>query len=387
VQGDGRSRAEEPEGAEGARRDDVAVEEVAGPAPEHVDVNGHRQSPLSTAPASSAPAPPTPAAGAVPGPVPQGAEAPVPPPASPPPPFPHLPPHPDPPQTHPQPAYSQQAYPPQAYAPQASAPQAHPPQPPFAPTGFGPPPAGFPGTGPPSASPPGTPAGRTHKWGLGAFLLAELAFLVCSFLVGVLLLDPEAPSVPQLGVAVAVPTLVAAGIAIAATLVRGNGPARDLGLVWSWRDVGAGVAFGLGGLVLTTVAAMVWVSIVGPDVNSAVGTAFDGQRAAWPAALGIALLVVIVAPLCEEILYRGLLWGALERIGANRWLCFAVTTLVFALFHFELERAPLLLVISIPIGLARLYTGRLLAGIIAHQINNFLPGVVLFLALTGGIAV
>ncbi|OZM78480.1 CPBP family intramembrane metalloprotease [Pseudonocardia sp. MH-G8] len=227
---------------------------------------------------------------------------------------------------------------------------------------------------------------RTHRWGLGAFALAELAFLACSFLVGVLLIDPEAPSVSQLGIAVAVPTLVAAGVAIAATRLRGNGPVKDLRLVWSWRDVGAGVAFGLGGLFVTTVAAMVWVSIVGPDVNSAVGTAFDGQRAAWPAALGIALLVVIVAPLCEEILYRGLLWGALERIGANRWMCFGVTTLVFALFHFELERAPLLLVISIPIGLARLYTGRLLASIIAHQINNFLPGVVLFLAMTGNIA-
>jgi membrane protease YdiL (CAAX protease family) len=297
-----------------------------------------------------------------------------------------------------QPPFPQAAAPQPPPFPQAAAPQpppfpqaATPQQPPFPQfTGGAVPPPGFP-VGPPPTAPPQPPTPpaaprRTHRWGLGAFALAELAFLVCSVLVAWFLVDPDAPSVSQLGIAVAVPTLVAAGVAIAATRLRGNGPVKDLRLVWSWRDVGAGLAFGIGGLFLTTIAAMVWVSIVGPDVNSAVGAAFEGQRAGWPAALGIALLFVVVAPICEEILYRGLLWGALERIGANRWVCFAVTTFVFALFHFEPERAPLLLVISIPIGLARLYTGRLLAGIIAHQVNNFLPGVVVFLALTGNIA-
>ena len=28
----------------------------------------------------------------------------------------------------------------------------------------------------------------------------------------------------------------------------------------------------------------------------------------------IFLIVVLVAPLCEEIVYRGLLWGAVERL-------------------------------------------------------------------------
>ena len=95
------------------------------------------------------------------------------------------------------------------------------------------------------------------------------------------------------------------------------------------------------------------------------------------------MIVVFVAPLCEEIVYRGLLWGAVERLGANRWWALGVTTFVFALAHFEFTRTPLLLVVAIPIGIARVITGRLPAGVIAHQINNLLPGVVLMLGLLG----
>ena len=70
-------------------------------------------------------------------------------------------------------------------------------------------------------------------------------------------------------------------------------------------------------------------------------------------------------------------------MGANRWWALAVTTIVFALAHFELSRTPLLLVVAIPIGIARVITGRLSAGVIAHQINNLLPGLVLMLGLLG----
>ena len=88
-------------------------------------------------------------------------------------------------------------------------------------------------------------------------------------------------------------------------------------------------------------------------------------------------------PARKVIVYRGLLWGAVERLGANRWWALAITTFVFALAHFEFSRTPLLLVVAIPIGIARVITGRLPAGVIAHQINNLLPGVVLMLGLLG----
>lgn len=237
-----------------------------------------------------------------------------------------------------------------------------------------------------SFDPPREP--RTHRWGVPAFLLVEAVFLLLSGAVALALVDvgPDGTPVLTVGVflaATVVPTVAAAAVALLVTRLRGNGPRIDLGLVWSWRDVGIGLAFGFGGLFLSAAAAAAWFSVVGPDVNSALGDALDGLRASWPVALAIMVAVVVVAPFCEEVLYRGLLWGAVEKLGAGPWLAFGITTVVFAFAHFELLRAPLLLVISIPIGLARVFTGRLVASIVAHQFNNLLPGVAVFLMLIG----
>jgi membrane protease YdiL (CAAX protease family) len=135
---------------------------------------------------------------------------------------------------------------------------------------------------------------------------------------------------------------------------------------------------------VTVPASLIYANIVGIDeANSAVGQVFAGRTAPLGVALMVFFAVWLVAPICEEIVYRGLLWGAMEKHGATRWWAFALTTLVFALAHFEFTRTPLLLVISIPIGLARLYTGRLIAPIVAHQVNNLLPALALLGLLLG----
>jgi membrane protease YdiL (CAAX protease family) len=231
-------------------------------------------------------------------------------------------------------------------------------------------------------------APRTHRWGIPAFLLAEAVFLLTSIVVGFALFTEAPDGTPQFGVAAflaatTVPTVAAAAVALLVTRLRGNGPRIDLGLRWTARDVGIGLGLGFAGLFVSTAAAALWVSIVGPTVGSAVGDALAGLRAPWPLALAVVVAVVVVAPVCEEILYRGLLWGAVEKLGAGPWLAYGVTTVVFALAHLEVLRAPLLLVVALPIGLARLITGRLPASIVAHAFNNLLPGVAVFLMLVG----
>jgi membrane protease YdiL (CAAX protease family) len=208
-------------------------------------------------------------------------------------------------------------------------------------------------------------------------------FLAASALVALLVIGDGPVQVGVLAVAIGVPSVVAAAVAVVITLVRGNGPFVDLRLRWSGRELGLGLAFGFGGLFLSLPAAAVYVSVVGEDASSAVGDIFGGLVATPAEALLIAALVVLVVPLCEEILYRGLLWGGLTRLGANAWVAFGVTTVIFALAHFEWPRVILLLVVALPIGLARIYGNGLLAPIVAHQVNNLLPGVGLYLMLTG----
>lgn len=273
--------------------------------------------------------------------------------------------------------YAQGAYPPGQPYPLGPYPPAAP-NPPAAPY-----PAPSIGRQPPPRTSWAAPAPtRTHRWGLGAYLVAEAVFLLTSALVGIVLVGDAGPTAGTLAVALSVPTVLAATTALLITRVRGNGPRIDLALGWSWREVGLGLAFGFGGLALTIPASIVYVAIVGEDATSAVGDVFGGIRAGPAMAALVLVSVVFVAPMCEEILYRGLLWGGIEKI-AGRWVAFAVSTLLFAIAHFEFTRTPLLLVVAIPIAIARLYTGRLLPSIIAHQINNLLPGIALVLGLLG----
>jgi membrane protease YdiL (CAAX protease family) len=185
------------------------------------------------------------------------------------------------------------------------------------------------------------------------------------------------------------PTVIAAAVAVLCTVVRGNGPFEDLRLAWSWADVRTGLKFGAIGLVSTTVGAFLWTQAVGPEnADSAIGALVENQPMSVSAAVIMFGYVWLIGPVCEEIIYRGLLWGAVERLHWGnekwgRWAAFLLSTAVFAVSHLEPLRTTLLLVIAIPIGLARLVTGRLAGSVIAHQLNNFLPALAILLTSLG----
>ncbi|MBC3190761.1 CPBP family intramembrane metalloprotease [Pseudonocardia sp. C8] len=245
-----------------------------------------------------------------------------------------------------------------------------------------------PGGWPPDPGRPRGPFGLTPsptprvRWGLWAFGVVELVFLGSSAVLG---LTVGVDSAPEVLLAIAVPTLLAALTSILWTTWRGDGPAADLGLRFRWEDVGVGLLVGVTGLFVTVPAAVGYLYLVGPDLSTSIGVAFEGIRASWPVALAVMFGVVVVAPVCEEVVYRGLLWNAVAKWISRPWLVYLVTTAVFALAHLELLRAPLLFVVALPLGVARLLTGRLTASIVAHAVNNFLPGLALALMLVGAL--
>lgn len=227
---------------------------------------------------------------------------------------------------------------------------------------------------------------------LAVFAAAQLVWLASAVLVSVPFSVPDGPlPLPALLAALVVPTTLAAVAAVAGTALLGGGPRqarvpRELAFRWRLRDVGLGVAIGTGGLVITIPAAALWSSWVGgDDANSALGEAFAGRTLPPAAAIAVFLVVWLLAPLGEEVLFRGVLWRALEQWRWNRWAIFAVTSAVFSIAHMELLRTPLLLVISVPVGLARMFTGNLLTSVVAHQTNNFLPALALLLITTGAL--
>ncbi|KHF45469.1 CPBP family intramembrane glutamic endopeptidase [Saccharomonospora viridis] len=232
---------------------------------------------------------------------------------------------------------------------------------------------------------------RTHRWGFGAFLFVEGVLLATAAFVGAVLGPNTVESLPVRDVLIGTmtPTVFAALVALAITKLRGNGPAADLCLVWRWDDVKIGLKFGVLGLVCTVVGVLVWTRAVGEDnATSAIRMLVEDKPMSMSAAVTMFLYLWLLGPICEEIIYRGLLWGAAERLGwgSERWgrfAAFVLSTAVFAVSHLEPLRTSLLLVIAIPIGLARLVTGRLLGSIVAHQMNNFLPALAILLTSLG----
>lgn len=224
----------------------------------------------------------------------------------------------------------------------------------------------------------------SHRWGFGAFLLV-MAVLLLSAVFLAAILDPHPHgntiTVTDVLVGTIVPTMLAAGVAVLATVVRGNGPVVDLRLRVRWADVRTGFKIGAAGMLLTIVAAVAWTRIFG--ATSAIDSALDGGRMPITAAIVMFLYVWLVGPICEEIIFRGLLWGAIQRQDWGRWAAFGLSTAIFAASHLEPIRTTLLLVLAIPIGFARLVTGRLPASVIAHQMNNFLPAVAMLLVAMG----
>jgi membrane protease YdiL (CAAX protease family) len=226
-----------------------------------------------------------------------------------------------------------------------------------------------------------------QRWGFGAFLLVEAVFVCSAVFVAALAKTSGAiagKSLPFFMVGLIAPTVLAATVAVVITTVRGNGPLIDLRLRWNWHDVKVGLQLGLVGLVLTYLAAVIWVNAVGQgNATSAIGALVDNASLPVAAAVVLFLYVCFLGPLCEEIIYRGLLWGAIERQGWSRWAAFVLSTMIFAASHLEPLRTSLLIIIGLPIGMARLITRRLTASVVAHVVNNFLPGLTMLLVSIG----
>ena len=96
-----------------------------------------------------------------------------------------------------------------------------------------------------------------------------------------------------------------------------------------------------------------------------------------PTLIFFVVMAVVVAPIAEEILFRGILYPAIKQIGYPR-LAAIGTALLFALFHINLLTFASLTVVAL--GLIALYefTDNLLAPITAHAVFNASNLIMLF---------
>ena len=81
------------------------------------------------------------------------------------------------------------------------------------------------------------------------------------------------------------------------------------------------------------------------------------------------LVLAVLAPLVEELVFRGLLYGWLESRW-NSWVAFALSSLAFAAAHYEPAHILLVLPLGLLFGWLRRRSDSLVPSLVAHAANN-----------------
>ena len=216
------------------------------------------------------------------------------------------------------------------------------------------------------------------RWGLGDAWLGLLIANVAALVGGVLVLtlsgnvDSASDELP-LGVIALMQLPLWAGyltMPLVAARRKGNGVVADFGLrVRAW-DVPVGLVIGvLTQVVLVPLVYLPIFQIIGERDVSADARALT-DRAEDP--FGVVLLVLIVvigAPIVEELFFRGLLLRSAERKWGKVWAVI-VSSLVFGAVHLQPLQFPALVAVGAVFALLTLRTGRLGPAIFAHVAFN-----------------
>ncbi len=150
-----------------------------------------------------------------------------------------------------------------------------------------------------------------------------------------------------------------------------------------WSDIGwgaVGMLAAYGGSILLALLAqwlMTWVDLEQPQ-NLGLSVLTPGIE------MGLALLVlVVIGPIVEELIFRGYLYGKLEALKVGFWLRTVVVSVLFALAHFQWNIALDVFVLSVIMCILREKTGSLWPAIVMHMLKN---GVAFYLMFVNPLA-
>lgn len=86
---------------------------------------------------------------------------------------------------------------------------------------------------------------------------------------------------------------------------------------------------------------------------------------------GLWMGAAVVAPVAEELFFRGLVQTLLANLMAGRWVPLLITSLIFGLVHFSQPQAvPALIVLAVLLGYAYERTGSVLVPVMIHALFN-----------------
>lgn len=189
------------------------------------------------------------------------------------------------------------------------------------------------------------------------------------------------PAVLQTTIAVLVYALALAIVIVGPYVVNRrittNLSTLGLNRLISWTDIGLSPVVFIVYMLTTTLAIAAIVALIPAfPINEAQDVGFKALGTRTDSILAFITLVVL-APIAEETLFRGYLYGKLKAYVPVFWAAI-VTSFVFALAHFQLNVGVDVFILSLFLCWLRSLTGSIWAGILVHMIKNALAYYLLF---------
>ncbi|MGH9246412.1 MAG: lysostaphin resistance A-like protein [Acidimicrobiales bacterium] len=217
-------------------------------------------------------------------------------------------------------------------------------------------------------------APRPISWGLGdaglGFLLGVFGSIFASALY--FMATDSVDDDPPLSVLLLLQVPLWAGllgIPLWAARTKGNGARTDFGLWMRPLDAPVGLAIGVALQLLVIPAIYYPLFRLTPLTSEDVSAPAEALASDADGPLGVVLLVLLVvigAPLAEEVFYRGLLLRSFARRGMGAASAVALTSVLFGLSHFLIIQLPALLAFGLVAATLAERTDRLGPSVWAH---------------------
>lgn len=147
----------------------------------------------------------------------------------------------------------------------------------------------------------------------------------------------------------------------------------------SWLEVGVSPLVFIGYMICSGIAVYLFMQLV-PQIDMLqeqdVGFAGLGMRYEYLLAF---LALVVIAPVAEELLFRGYMYDKLKKFGGT-YIAILVVSLVFGALHGQWNVAIDTFVLSVVLCLAREWTGTIWIPILVHMIKNGIAYYFLFIS-------
>ena len=147
----------------------------------------------------------------------------------------------------------------------------------------------------------------------------------------------------------------------------------------TWTDIGLAPIGYIASIVLATGLTAIFKLLPWFDMDEAQDLGYNLYMQGIERGVAFVMLAIF-APIVEEIIFRGFLYGKL-RIKIPKWIAILVTSLVFGLIHMQWNVGVTVFAMSVVTCVLREITGTIYAGMLVHIINN---GVAFFLVYVVG---